>query len=173
MRAEQDQEANRNISERLGAEKLQLTTILRDSTSATHQLLAAWGDVPLFLMQEIDWSRGPLVIIGSDDLMMWPLLPPGTLLQLDPKRRTIVDGTWSEFERPVYLLEYNGRFQCCHAQRHGDSLRLISHAESPRQAITSVPFKQVRVHGQVTPIFRALATRDSAAGRPTRNRVEA
>ncbi|HEY6805433.1 MAG TPA: hypothetical protein VI306_17780 [Pyrinomonadaceae bacterium] len=162
----------RKVSDRSGAEKLQLTTLLRDSASATHQLLAAWGDVPLLLMQEVDWSRGPLVIIGADDLMMWPLLPPGTLLQLDPGKRTIVDGAWSEFERPVYLIEYNGRFQCCHAQRHGDSLRLISHAESPRQAITSVPFKQVRVRGQLTPIFRPLATRDSAAGRQTRGRVD-
>ena len=150
------------------ADKLQLTALLRDSGSATHRLLMAWSNVPLLLMQEIDWERGPLVLIGFDDLMMWPLLPPGTLLQLDQKKRSVSDGNWSEFERPVFLIEYDGRFQCCHAQRRSDSLLLISHADSPRQPITVVPYKRARVRGQLTPIFRPLATRDGAVGRSTR-----
>ena len=149
-------------------DKLQLTALLRDSASATHRLLATWGNVPFLLMQEIDWERGPLVLIGFNDLMMWPLLPPGTLLQLDPRKRRVIDGSWSEFERPVYLIEYGGRFQCCHAQRKGDSLLLISHADSPRQPITTVPFRKAKVHGQLTPIFRPLATRDGPVGRSTR-----
>jgi hypothetical protein len=102
--------------------------------------------------------------------MMWPLLPPGTLLQLDPKKRTVTDGSWSEFERPVYLIEYGGRFQCCYAQRKGDLLLLISHAESPRQPITSVPYKTAKVRGQLAPILRPLATRDGPFGRPTKAR---
>ena len=149
---------------------LQLTALLRDSGSATHRLLAAWSSVPMLLMQDFDWERGPLVIIGFDDLMMWPLLPPGTLLQLDPKQRNVTVGTWSEFERPVYLIEYDGRFQCCHAQRRGDSLLLISHADSPRPPITSVPYKKAKVRGRLTPIFRPLATRDGPFGRSTRAR---
>ena len=156
------------MAKNTATDKLRLTTLLRDSTSATHQLLSAWSNVPLLLMQDIDWDRGPLVLIGFDDLMMWPLLPPGTLLQLDQKRRTVMDGSWSEFERPVYLIEYAGKFQCCHAQRRGETLLLISHADSPRQAITAVPFKKARVRGQLTAIFRPLATRGSPVGRSTK-----
>jgi hypothetical protein len=149
-------------------DKLRLTKILRDSSTATHRLLAAWTDVPLLMMLEIDWEQGPLVLIGLEDLMMWPLLPPGTLLQLDQKRRRIVEGSWSEFERPVYLIEYNGKFHCCYAQRKGENVLLISHNESPIRPITSVPSKQTRVRGQLTTIFRPLATRDMPAGRPTK-----
>ena len=118
------------------------------------------------MMVDIDWERGPLVLIGFQDLMMWPLLPPGTLLQLNQKRRRISDGSWSEFDRPVYLIEYAGKFHCCYAQRKRDALLLISHNESPLRPITSVPSKEARVRGELTPIFRPLATRDTPAGRP-------
>ena len=148
----------------------ELTTILQDPASATRRLLSAWSDVPLLLMLDVDWDRGPLVLIGTEDRMMWPLLPPGSLLQLDQKVRTVADGSFSEFERPVYLVEYRNRFYCCHAQRRGETLRLISHLESPVSPAVSIPFKEARVRGQLTPIFRPLATKGSAAGRPTRRR---
>lgn len=134
------------------------------------RLLNGWADVPLLLMLDVDWDRGPLVLIGLSDRMMWPLLPPGSLLQLNSKVRTIADGSWSEFERPIYLIEYRGRFYCCHAQRRGEMLRLISHLESPSPPVLSIPFREARIRGQVTPIFRPLPTRGSVAGRPSGRR---
>src|ERR1041385_7075342 len=143
----------------------ELTAVLQDPSSAMRRLLAVWSDVPVPLMLDVDWDRGPLVLIGLSDRMMWPLLPPGSVLQLDQRVRTVANGNWSEFERPIYLIEYRGRFYCCHAQRRGDTLRLLSHLESPAPPVTFVPFKEAKVRGQVTPIFRPLATRGSAAGR--------
>ena len=146
-------------------DKQELTTILQDQTSALRRILSAWSDVPLLLMTDVDWDRGPLVLVGLGDRMMWPLIPPGSLLQLDQRVRTIAAGSWSEFERPIYLIEYRNRFYCCHAQRRGDTLRLISHSESLEPPSISIPFNQTKVRGQLTPIFRPLATRGSAAGR--------
>jgi hypothetical protein len=143
----------------------EFTTVLQDPVSAMRRLLSVWSDVPVPLMLDVDWDRGPLVLIGLSDRMMWPLLPPGSVLQLDQRVRTVANGNWSEFERPIYLIEYRGRFYCCHAQRRGDTLRLLSHLESPAPPVTFVPFKEAKVRGQVTPIFRPLATRGSAAGR--------
>ena len=146
----------------------ELTAILQDPASATRRLLSAWSDIPILLMLDTDWDRGPLVLIGLSDRMMWPLLPPGSLLQLNPKARTIAEGSWSEFERPIYLIEVKGKFFCCHAQRRGETLRLISHAESPAPPAISVPFKEARVRGQLTPIFRPFVTRGGPAGRSVR-----
>ena len=149
----------------------ELTTLLKDASSPTRRLLTAWADIPLLSMLETDWERGPLVLIGLNDYMMWPLLPPGTLLQLNPKARTIAAGAWPEFERPVYLIEYKGKFYCCHAQRKGQIIILISHAESPSRPTVTIPFKEAKVRGQLTPIFRPLATRRSAAGRASHRRT--
>jgi hypothetical protein len=148
----------------------ELTILLQDPASAVRRILTAWSEIPLLLMLDADWNRGPLVLIGLSDRMMWPFLPPGSLLQLNPKVRTVAAGAWTEFERPIYLIEYRGKFHCCHAQRRGETLRLISHRESPAPPAISVPFKEAKVRGQVTPIFRPLATRGSPAGRPQRVR---
>jgi hypothetical protein len=147
-----------------------MTTILQDPASATRRLLSAWSNVPLLLMLDIDWDRGPLVFIGLSDQMMSPLLPPGSLLQLDKKVKKVANGLWTEFERPIYLIEYKDRFYCCHAQREGQTLRLISHAESPTRCIIPVPFKEAKVRGQVHPIFRPLAAQNLTAPPPRRGR---
>ena len=147
---------------------IQLVRLLRDRESATNRLLTAWADAPMLLMLEEDWENGPFVVVGFSDRMLWPLLPPGSLLRLDSKTRKIEDRSWQEFERPIYLIEYRDRFYCCYAQRRGDMLRLISHLESPAPPSFSVPYKDARVRGQLKPIFRPLATRGSLAGRPQR-----
>lgn len=151
-------------------DKRELTAILQNPNSATRRIFSAWSDVPLLLMMDVDWDRGPLVLVGLSDRLMWPLIPPGSVLQLDQRVRTIADGSWPEFERPIYLIEYRSRFYCCHAQRRGETLRLISHLESPARPAISVPFKEAKVRGQLTLIFRPLATRGSAAGRPSAKR---
>lgn len=153
---------------RFNMDRRELTTLLQNPASAMHRILSAWSDIPLLMMLDVDWDRGPLVLIGLSDRMMWPLLPPGSLLQLDQSVKTVAEGSWSEFDRPIYLVEYKNRFYCCHAQRRGEMLRLISHAESPAPPATPVPFKEAKVRGQLTPIFRPLATRGSVAGRPQR-----
>ena len=148
----------------------EFTAILQDPASVTHRLLRMWGNVPLLLMLDVDWERGPLVLIGTADRMMWPLLPPGSLLQLDQTVRTVADGPFNEFDRPIYLIEHRNRFYCCHAQRRGDAILLISHAESRWPPSISASLKEARVRGQLRPIFRPLATRGSAAGRPSSRR---
>ena len=151
-------------------DRRELTTVLQDPASAMRRLLTVWSDIPVLLMLDVDWDRGPLVLVGLSDRMMWPLLPPGSLLQLDARVRTVADGTWPEFERPIYLIEYRGRFYCCHAQRRGETLRLISHGESSSPPAIPVSFREAKVRGQLTPIFRPLATRGTAAGRPGRRK---
>jgi hypothetical protein len=156
------------LSSRVSNDDRELIGLLRDSSHAATRLLTGWSNIPLLLMLDVDWTRGPLVLIGLKDYMMWPLLPPGSLLQLDPEIRTIEKGEWTEFERPIYLIEYRNRFFCCHAQRRREVLLLISHAESPVSPSTAIPAKDARVRGRLTPIFRPLA---NPGGQPLKNSV--
>ena len=151
-------------------DKRELTMFLEDPHSALHRIFSAWSGVPLLLMTDVDWNRGPLVLVGLSDRRMWPLIPPGSLLQLDQRVRTIDDRSWPEFERPVYLIEFRSRFFCCYAQRRGETLRLISHLESPERPSINILFKEAKVRGQLTTIFRPLPARGSAAGRPSAKR---
>jgi len=139
--------------------KREFTSILHDPKSAMRQLLKVWGSVPLLLMLDLDWERGPFVLVGTGDRMMAPVLPPGSLLHLDQTKRNIDDRSASELERPVYLIEHRNRLHCCHARRRGDVITLISHVDSQAPASISVSLRHVRVRGQVTPIFRPLVAR--------------
>jgi hypothetical protein len=130
----------------------------------TTRILKSWTNVPLLLMRDQDWARGPFVVIGQSDYFMWPLLPPGSLLRLNKKVRTIDARRFTEFERPIYLVEHRNRFYCCHVQRRGEMLDLISHAESPCPPSISIPSAEARVRGQLTLVFRPMATRANAAG---------
>jgi hypothetical protein len=160
------------LANRISVDAKELISLLSDPANATTRLLTAWSNIPLLLMLDIDWERGPLVLVGLTEYMMWPLLPPGSLLQLDPKVRTIADGTFTEFERPIYLIEHKDRFHCCHALRKGQTLLLISHAESPSPPSTPIPFREARVRGRLTLMFRPLATRGSVTGRRNQPRGE-
>jgi len=91
------------VAENSPADILKLTALLRDSGSVTHRLLAAWGTVPLLLMRNIDWDRGPLVIIGFEDLMMWPLLPPGC-------RKADSRSRWNGLQRLALPFSWRFRF---------------------------------------------------------------
>lgn len=156
------------MAKRTFDESAELTSVLNHPESPTNQLLSRWVDVPLLLMLDIDWKRGPLVIVGRNDYMMWPLLPPGSLLQLDPKARRVVGGSWDEFERPIYLIEHGNRFYCCHAEQKGRMIVIMPHRKSRWSDIKTIPLREVKVRGQLIPIFRPLATRGSLAGRPGR-----
>jgi hypothetical protein len=152
------------VSEAKLAGNAEFARALALPNSATTRILNAWSNIPVLLMLEKDWTDGPYVIIGLTDYMMWPLLPPGSLLRLNKKMRTIDDRRWTEFDRPIYLIEYRTKFYCCHAQRKGQTLMLISHAESPCPPSVPVPSNEARVRGQLTPVFRPLAMPVGTAG---------
>ena len=161
----------KGMADHISPDAKSLIAILGDPAHTTTRLLSVWESIPLLLMLDSDWKPGPLVIVGFNDYMMWPLFPPGSLLRLDTTVKRIREGTWSEFERPIYLIEYNNRFYCCHAQRRRDTILLISHAESPAPPSIRIDYKNVRIRGLLTPVFRPLATRGNKAGRKTKQSV--
>lgn len=70
--------------------------------------------------------------IGSEDFTMYPILPPGTFVQVDETRNKVAEGTWrSEFERPIYFVEMRDGFTCCWCSVKRDSIILQPHPMSP------------------------------------------
>ena len=136
----------------------EFVTGLENANSASAELLRIWANIPLLLLLDLDWERGPFVLIGLRDYMMWPLLPPGSQLQLDSTKHTIDEGRWSEFDRPIYLIEREARFYCCYAQKKVRTILLISHPESPTGTIIRVPARDAIVRGRLRALFKPLAT---------------
>src|ERR1700685_4503736 len=70
--------------------------------------------------------------IGSEDFTMYPLLPPGTFLQVDESKDKIAQGMWrSEYERPIYFVETREGYTCCWCTLKGENIVLQPHSLSP------------------------------------------
>ncbi len=126
-------------------------------TSFLARLVQAWKEVPVGLLARLDMRRHAYGFVGLEDYMMFPLLKPGSFLELDVKRTTISSEGWkSEFDRPIYLLELRDRYAVCWASLDKDRLHLIPHPLSPcKPEIVAYP-DEVDVVGQVVGVTMRL-----------------
>ncbi len=128
----------------------------RRSTNLS-RMVEQWGLVPLAHLANLSNDKYMYGYVGSEDFTMFPLLPPGTFLQVDESRSKIVQGMWrSELERPIYFVETREGYTCCWCSLRGEQIVLQPHPLSP------VPVKMMRhpqeaeVIGQVVGIALKL-----------------
>jgi transcriptional regulator with XRE-family HTH domain len=74
-------------------------------------------------------------IIGKGDRTLDPMIPPGSIVQIDTQKRAISSRRdWThEFQRPIYFLTTRDSYVCgwCELDRKSDWLTLIPHPLSP------------------------------------------
>ena len=101
-------------------------------TTNLGRMLEQWGLVPLTYLAKFASDHYTYGYIGGEDFTMYPLLPPGTFLQVDESRNKILPGMWrSEYERPIYFVETRDGYTCCWCTLKGDSIVLQPHSLSP------------------------------------------
>ena len=98
------------------------------------RMVEQWGTVPLAYLEQfskVDYTYG---YVGSEDLTMYPILPPGSFIQVDESRNKVVEGGWrSEYERPIYFVETREGYTCCWCTVGREDLILQPHPLSPVQ----------------------------------------
>ncbi|HTR65270.1 MAG TPA: helix-turn-helix transcriptional regulator [Terriglobales bacterium] len=119
-------------------------------TSNFGRLVEQWGLVPLAYLTQFADCQYTYGYIGSEDLTMYPILPPGSFVQIDESRNRVMEGGWrSEYERPIYFVETRTGFTCCWCTQVREELILQPHPLSPVPArILRYP-QEAEVIGQV------------------------
>jgi transcriptional regulator with XRE-family HTH domain len=105
-----------------------------DPRRTTHlgRMVERWGAVPLAYLAQFSNDKYTYAYVGSEDLTMYPILPPGTFLQVDEAKNRILQGMWrSEYERPIYFVETREGYTCCWCTAKGDHIVLQPHSLSP------------------------------------------
>ena len=70
--------------------------------------------------------------LGSSDLTMYPLIRPGSLLQIDTHQNRLQTASWhNEFERPIYFVELREGYACGWCELQGNQLLIVPHHSSP------------------------------------------
>lgn len=69
--------------------------------------------LPPTLLDALDFRRQRYAFIGTEDWTMFPIIPPGSLVQIDDSRRRVSNEGWAyEHERPIYFLEHRTGYRC-------------------------------------------------------------
>src|ERR1039457_3700798 len=70
------------------------------------RMVQEWGLVPLAYLAQFKHDKFTYGYVGHQDFTMYPILPPGSFIQVDEAKDKVVEGLWrSEYERPIYFVE--------------------------------------------------------------------
>jgi len=88
---------------------------------------------------------------------MYPILLPGSFLQIDESRNEIVERAWkSEYQRPIYFIETRAGYFCCWCALKGEQIILQPHPLSPEPLRIMKHPQEAEVIGQVVGIAMRL-----------------
>jgi hypothetical protein len=96
------------------------------------RMVEEWGLVPFAYLAQFANGNFTYGYIGTHDFTMFPILPPGSFIQVDESKNKVVEGAWrSEYERPIYFVETRDGQTCCWCSMRREDIILQPHPLSP------------------------------------------
>lgn len=109
-----------------------------------------WGVLPLTYLSMFAADEYCYGFIGSKDYTMYPILPPGSFVQIDPAKTRVKKGMWkSDYERPIYFLETREESLCGWCSIRDGKIILQPHPMSPCEVRIMRWPQEAEVIGQV------------------------
>jgi transcriptional regulator with XRE-family HTH domain len=122
------------------------------------RMIEKWGLVPIQYLAELSKKKFIYAYVGTEDLTMYPLLLPGSFVQVDESRCRVEEKKWrSELERPIYFVETRDGHVCCWCSVRRGEIVLQSHPLSPVPARILKHPQEAEVLGQVVGMAMRLA----------------
>jgi len=135
-----------------------------EKTSLVSRVVEVWGEVPISLIQRLDVRHTQYGYIGMGDFTMYPLLRPGTFVQIDSDTAEIRPSAWrTEFDRPIYFVELRDSYACSWCELNGSQLTLLPHPLSACSIRQFAYPDEAEIVGQVTAVaMRLVSTAERA-----------
>jgi len=130
-----------------------------EDTRLVTDLLDLWRDIPVPLTREIDTRRYLFGYIGASDRTLFPLLPPGSYLQIDPTQNHVKkeppqkEAELTLWGRAIYFLDVRTGYACGWCELKNGILTLVPHPHSGEQTRTFRCPLEAEVVGRVTAVF--------------------
>jgi transcriptional regulator with XRE-family HTH domain len=105
--------------------------------------------------------------LGSQELTMYPLIRPGSILAIDVTQQKVETGPWNnKLDRPIYLVELRDGFTCGWCERSDNKLRIVSYrSASVREFVCPQDAEIVgRVVAYYTPCVDLETAKERATG---------
>jgi transcriptional regulator with XRE-family HTH domain len=143
-----------------------------EETNLLARAVEKWEAVPLGLLQHLDLRESMYGYIGTEDFTLYPLIRPGSLVQIDASQRKISSAPWkTEFERPIYFAELRDGYMCGWCEIDRGKLMVIPHAHSHREVRVFDYPTQAEIVGRVTGVAMCIVgDRSPQAREPSREK---
>lgn len=140
-----------------------------EKTGLLARMVELWGEIPAGILQHMDLRKFNYGYIGTKDFTLYPLLRPGSFVQIDNSQTRVERPPWrNEFDRPIYFIELRDKYVCSWCELHGRQLYIVPHPLSGR-SISQYPFPdEAEIVGRVTGI--AMRIVNLPAGVPDEGR---
>jgi transcriptional regulator with XRE-family HTH domain len=126
-------------------------------TSNLGRMVERWGAVPLAFLSQLADSKYTYGYVGTEDWTMYPLILPGSFVQIDEARNKVRDEVWrSEYERPIYFVETREGYLCGWCSLHRETLIVQGHPLSPATVRIFRHPQEAEVVGQVVGVAMQL-----------------
>lgn len=127
-------------------------------TTNLGRMVEKWGPVPFAYLSTLAADdRYTYGYIGADDFTMYPILPPGSFIQVDENLHAAADGVWrSEYERPIYFIETREGYVCSWCQVRRETIVLQPHPLSPVSVRVLRHPQEAEIIGQVVGVAMRL-----------------
>jgi transcriptional regulator with XRE-family HTH domain len=130
-------------------------------TTNLGRMVEQWGWVPFAYLAQFANSDFTYGYVGTHDFTMYPILPPGSFIQVDESRNRVVEGSWrSEYERPIYFVETREGHTCCWCSTRREEIILQPHPLSPVPVRILRHPQEAEVLGQVVGVAMKLTEWD-------------
>jgi hypothetical protein len=129
-----------------------------NNTVLLTKLAQIWGDIPAELIRKLDTRHSLYAYIGQRDFTLYPLILPGSFVQIDPTQTKIRrSAARRELDRPIYVIELRHGYACGWCELKDGRLNIIPHLNSP-QSIRSFAFPaEADIVGRVTGVAMRIA----------------
>lgn len=108
------------------------------------------GKAPVAPSRRPDTRRVSYGYIGLDDFTMYPLIRPGSFVQIDSRQNKPQAIAWrNEYERPIFFIELRDGYACGWCEFQGNHLLIIPHHSSPGSTRRFAYPREAEVVGRV------------------------
>jgi hypothetical protein len=131
------------------------------------RMVERWGVVPISFLSQFAEEVYTYGYIGTEDYTMYPMILPGSFVQVDERKAVVQEGGWrSEYERPIYFIETRDGFLCSWCSINGNQLFVQPHPLSPVTPRILKHPQDAEILGQVVGIAMRLTAPKSKEAVP-------
>jgi transcriptional regulator with XRE-family HTH domain len=129
-----------------------------EKTNLVSQMFNQWGRLPVALLPSSDQDQSHYGYVGTEDFTLFPLIRPGSFVQIDPNQKRIDRDSWSnEFDRPIYFVELHDSYACSWCELKDRQLLLVPYPQSGTR-VRQVRFPEdAEIVGRVTAVSMRIA----------------